>query len=200
MAPQLIFSEEELAVTTPRQLAPTVGQVRKGVEIVGEARRGMEKLAIGRLYTNQLGETEIDDLGWSSEMDEVDEGYQFIFGKINVFIGMVNESGKRIEELDSVSEATIMVESEGEESVGTSEIEIVAEQEEQQIPIKELEKLSESGSEPDYDVDSESILPLFEDRLGLGVEEEDYVQSPARPCHVGVYMSLQEICQLVTFC
>ena len=46
MAPQLIFFEEELAVTTPRQLAPTVGPVMKGVEIVGPARRGMEKLAI----------------------------------------------------------------------------------------------------------------------------------------------------------
>ena len=75
MAPELIFPKEELAVTTPRQLAPTVGPVMKGVEIVGAARRGMEKLAIGRLFTNQLGETEIDDLGWSSEMDEVDEGY-----------------------------------------------------------------------------------------------------------------------------
>ena len=48
--------------------------------------------------------------------------------------------------------------------------------------------LSEPGSEPDYDVDLESILPLFEDRLGYGVEEE-YVQSPVRPHHVGVYMS-----------
>ena len=50
----------------------------------------MEKLDIGRVYTNQYGETEIDDYGWSPEMDEVEEGYQFIFGKINVFVGMVN--------------------------------------------------------------------------------------------------------------
>ena len=48
--------------------------------------------------------------------------------------------------------------------------------------------LSEPGSELDYDVDSESILPLFGDRLGYGAEEE-YVQLPVRPCHVGVYMS-----------
>ena len=53
MAPQLIFPEEELAVTTPRQLAPTVGPVMKGVEIVGAARRAMEKLAIGRVYTDE---------------------------------------------------------------------------------------------------------------------------------------------------
>ena len=53
----------------------------------------MEKLAIGRVYTNQHGETEIDDYGWSPEMDEVEEGYQLIFGKINVFVGMVSTTG-----------------------------------------------------------------------------------------------------------
>ena len=66
MAPELIFPEEELAVTTPRQLGPTVGPtVMKGVEIVGAARRAMEKLAIGRVYTDEHGETEIDDSGWT---------------------------------------------------------------------------------------------------------------------------------------
>ena len=34
MAPELIFPKEELAVTTPRQLAPTVGPMMKRVEIV----------------------------------------------------------------------------------------------------------------------------------------------------------------------
>ena len=72
MAPELIFPMEELAVTTPRQLAPTVGPVMKGVEIVGAARRAMEKPAIGRVYTTEHGETEIDDSGWTSEMNEVD--------------------------------------------------------------------------------------------------------------------------------
>ena len=48
--------------------------------------------------------------------------------------------------------------------------------------------LPEPSSEANYDADSESILPLFEDRLGYGIEEE-YVQSPTRPRHVGVYMS-----------
>ena len=52
MAPELTFLEEGLAVTTPRQLAPTVGQEMRGVEIVGAARRAMEKLAIGRVYTD----------------------------------------------------------------------------------------------------------------------------------------------------
>ena len=43
--------------------------------------------------------------------------------------------------------------------------------------------------EPDYDADSESILPLFEDQLGYGIEEEDYAESPVRARVVGVYMS-----------
>ena len=94
---------------------------------------------------------------------------------------MVNVSDNRVNELDSVSEATAIIESDGEESVGTSQVGIVAEE-------KEPEMLPELGSEPDYDADSESILPLFEDRLGYGIEEE-YVQSPIRSRHVGVYMS-----------
>ena len=36
------------------------------------------------------------------------------------------------------------------------------------------------GLGPDYDADSESILPLFEDRLGYGIEEEDYEESPVK--------------------
>ena len=46
----------------------------------------------------------------------------------------------------------------------------------------------DSDPELDYDADSESILPLFEDRLGYGIEEE-YEKSPVHPRHVGVYMS-----------
>ena len=98
-------------------------------------------------------------------MDEVEEGYQLIFGKINVFVGMVNVSGNRVNGLDSVSETTAIIESDEEESVRTSQVGIVAKE-------KEPEMLSEPGSEPDYDTDSESILPLFEDRLGYGIEEE----------------------------
>ena len=181
MAPELILPEEELAVTTPRQLAPTVGPMMKGVEIVGAARRAMEKLAIGRVYTDEHGETEIDVSGWTSEMNEVDEGYQFVFGKINVFVGMVSRSGIHSNSAESVSEPTFIVESDGEESVGTSEVGIVAESEK-----------PETLQDSDYDADSESILPLFEDRLGYGIEEEDYEESPVRARVVGVYMSGNE--------
>ena len=144
MAPELIFPEEELAVTTPRQLAPTVGPMMKGVEIVGAARRAMEKLAIGRVYTDEHGETEIDDSGWTSEMNEVDEGYQFVFGRINVFVGMVSTSGIRSNSAESVSEPTVVVESDGEESVGTSEVGIIAESEEEQYQAEKPEMLQDS--------------------------------------------------------
>ena len=104
----------------------------KGVEIVGTARRATEKLAIRRVYTDEHGETEIDDSGWTSEMQEVDEGYQFVFGGINVFVGMVSTSGIHANSAESVSEPTVVVESDGEESVGTSEVGIIAEPEEEQ--------------------------------------------------------------------
>ena len=70
-------------------------------------------------------------------MDEVDEGYQVIFGKINVFVGMVGATGNRANQLNLVSETTAVVESDGEESVGTSQVGIVVEPEEQLIINKE---------------------------------------------------------------
>ena len=189
MSPELIFPEEELAVTTPRQLAPTVGPMMKGVEIVGAARRAMEKLAIGRVYTDEHGETEIDDSGWTSEMQEVDEGYQFVFGGINVFVGMVSTSGIRSNSAESVSDPTVVIESHGEESIGTSKVDIIAEPEEEQNRAEKPRMLQDPSSNIDYDADSESILPLFEDRLGYGIEEEDYTESPVRARVVGFYMS-----------
>ena len=59
-------------------------------------------------------------------MNEVNEGYQFVFGKINVFVGMVSTSGIRSNLAESVSEPTMIVGSDGEESVG-----IIAESEEE---------------------------------------------------------------------
>ena len=133
-----------------------------------------------RVYTNQYGETEIDDYGWSLEMDEVEEGYQLIFGKINMFVGMVGTTGNRANEWESVSEATAIVESDGEKSVGTSQVSIVAKE-------KEPEMQPESDPKPAYDADLESILPLFEDRLGYGIEEE-YVQSNTSTSHWSVHV------------
>ena len=106
-----------------------------------------------------------------------------------MFVGMVSTSGIRSNSAESVSEPTVLVESDGEESVGTSEVSIIAESEEEQHQAEKPEMLQDSGSDPDYDADSESILPLFEDRLGYGIEEEDYEESPVRARVVGVYMS-----------
>ena len=83
---------------------------------------------------------------------------------------MVSTSGIRSKSGESVSEPTIVVESDGEESVGTSEVGIIAESEEEQYQAEKPEILQDL--DPDYDADSESILPLFEDRLGYGIEEE----------------------------
>ena len=90
---------------------------------------------------------------------------------------------------ESVSEPTAIVESDGEESVGTSEAGIIAESEEEQNQAEKPGMLQDLSMDPDYDADSESILPLFEDRLGYGIEEEDYAESPVRARVVGVYMS-----------
>ena len=176
MALELIFPEEELAVTTPRQLAPTVGPVMKGVEIVGAARRGMEKLAIGRVFTNQHGETEINDYGWSPEMDEVEEGYQFNFGKISVFVGMVGTTGNRANELESVSEATAVVESDGEESIGTSEVGIVAEPEEHSLSStrKRSRWQSHIWSQTTTPIQSQFYLCL---KIDLGMESRKSMNS-----------------------
>ena len=125
----------------------------------------MEKLAIGRVYTDEHRETEIDDSGWTPDMQEVDEGYQFVFGGINVFVGMVCASGLRANSAESISEPTVVVESDGEESVGTSELGITVESEKHLAVSYEEESLAEPCMEPGYDADSESILPLFEDRL-----------------------------------
>ena len=104
-------------------------------------------------------------------MEEVDEGYQLVFGGINVFVGMVCASGLRANSAESVSEPTVVVESDGEESVGTSELGIIAGSEKYLAVNHEEESLAEPCMEPGYDADSESILPLFEDRLGYGIEE-----------------------------
>ena len=102
---------------------------------------------------------------------------------------MVCASGLRANSVESVSEPTAVVESDGEESVGTSEVGIIAESEKHLAVNHEEESLAEPYMEPGYDADSESILPLFEDRLGYGIEEEDYADSPVRARVVGVYMS-----------
>ena len=63
------FHPETSIVTIRRQLAPTVGPAAKNISFFGEARRGMENLAIGQIYTLPGGERIVDDFGWKEEAD-----------------------------------------------------------------------------------------------------------------------------------
>ena len=83
-----------------------------------------------------------------------------------MFVGMVSTSGICTNSAESVSEPTVVVESNGEESVGTSKVGIIAEPEEEQDQAEKPGMLQDPSSDSDYDADSESILPLFEDRFG----------------------------------
>ena len=51
------------AVTTPRQLAPSVGTASKGVTIMGEAMQGVENFVFGEITLNSQGEPIVDDSG-----------------------------------------------------------------------------------------------------------------------------------------
>ena len=167
------------AVTKPRQLAPTVGRVPKGVTITGEAQRNMQHLAIGRVLINLQGEQIVDDSGWSPELDLVETGSIVPIGRINVFVGMVGTSSPALQYSDSVSEAGSMEQSEGEESVGTLEIETgnntqgSGSEEQTRVPH---ERFSD---------DTESILELFEDRYGY--EDDEFDSEPVPMRRVPVY-------------
>ena len=67
-------------VTIPRQLAPTVGPMPKGVYITGEALLGMEQFAIREITINDRGECVVDDYGWSSKFDQIKTGNVIPFG------------------------------------------------------------------------------------------------------------------------
>src|SRR3954462_11915527 len=75
------------AVTSPRQLAPTVGPAHAGVEILGGALQGMEGFVVGRITRRRRGKLYIDDLTWGPEADFVGSGYQVPIGSIHIFIG-----------------------------------------------------------------------------------------------------------------
>ena len=110
------------AVTTPRQLAPTVGPASKGVIIMGEAMQGIKNFVFGEVTINSHGEPIVDDSGWGPESDLLESGDIIPIGKINVFVGMVHAiRSASDEDCESVSGAATLVQSDGEESVGTAE-------------------------------------------------------------------------------
>ena len=160
-----------------------MGRRSKDVCVTGEALRGMRKLAFGEITINSRGERIVNDVGWSLGSDQIEVGNIIPFGKINVFVGMVHASEPNLEDsaYESESGTATMAQSDGEESVGTTEID---------LPVTTQEvQLEEPAWTPRRVVeeDEESILELFKDRYGYGLEEEEYESSPGPIRRVGVY-------------
>ena len=122
----------------------------------------MKRIAIGEIIIDLSGER--IDLDAGSNQIEVSN---FIpFGQINVFVGMVNTSGLGMEESDHdpLSGVATMARSDGEESVGTSEIDLpntLLKDDPAWDPRRAIEK------------NEESVVELLEDRYGYEVEETD---------------------------
>ena len=154
--------------STPRQLAPSVGIASKGVTIMGEARQGVENFVFGQITTNEQGELIVDDFGWGPESDLLESGDVIPIGKFNVFVGMITTRSASDGDYESVSRAATIVQSDGEESVGTAEVEKVLNTLEER-----LDDPAEIPGDAVEQAGSESILPLFEGRFGYDVEEED---------------------------
>ena len=156
-----------------------MGPRPKGVYITGEALRSRRKLAIGETTINTREERIVDDAG----SDQIEVSNYIPFGKINIFVGMVYSTRSGMEEsaYESVSGAATMAQSDGEESVGTTEIDlpVTAQEAQSDDPAWAPRKVIED--------DEESILEQFEDRYGYGIEEEEYELSPGPIRRVGVY-------------
>ena len=76
-------------MTKPRQLAPTVGPAHNGVEFSKGAPPGFGSYATGLMTRSRRGKYYINNLLWGPEADSIESGYRVPFGKINVFVGMV---------------------------------------------------------------------------------------------------------------
>src|SRR3954462_1951870 len=74
------------AVLTPRQLAPTVGPVHAGVEILGGALQGMEGFVSERITKSRRGKLRVDGSTWETDAI-ITPGYQISIGSIDLFIG-----------------------------------------------------------------------------------------------------------------
>src|SRR3989337_376225 len=93
MAPRLSPFSRTSAVTSPRQLAPTVGLSHDGFDVVEGSFEGLKGYAVGRMTKSRRGKLYIDDAGWGPEAGSIEYGYRVPFGGIHVFIGKIGESG-----------------------------------------------------------------------------------------------------------
>ena len=63
MAPRLSPHTRTYVVSTPRQLAPTVGPAHGGFEFLKGSFEGIKGYAVGRMTKNRRGKLYIDDAG-----------------------------------------------------------------------------------------------------------------------------------------
>ena len=80
-------------MTTPRQLAPTVGLAHGGFEFLKGSFEGLKGYAVGRMTKSRCGKIYIDDEGWGPDAGSIEYGYRVPFGGIHVFIGKIGEPG-----------------------------------------------------------------------------------------------------------
>ena len=80
-------------MTTPRQLAPTVGLSHNGFEFLKGSIEGLKGYTMGQMTESRRGKFYINDAGWGPEAGSIEYGYRVPFGGIHVFIGKIGELG-----------------------------------------------------------------------------------------------------------
>ena len=82
-------------MSTPRQLAPTVGPAHDGFVFLKGNFKGLKGYTLGRMTKSHRGKLYIDDEGWGPEAGSIEYGYRVPFGGIHVLIGRIGESGPK---------------------------------------------------------------------------------------------------------
>src|SRR6266536_1408485 len=93
MAPHLSPFARTSVVSSPRQLAPTVGPTHDGFEFLKGNFARLKGYALGRMTKSRCGKLYIDDAGWGPEAGSIEYGYRVPFGGIHVFISKIGEPG-----------------------------------------------------------------------------------------------------------
>ena len=140
----------------------------------------MRRLAIGEITINSRGERIINDIDWNLGPVQIQAANIIPFGKINVFVGMVHTTEPGLEN-NMYKSGLEAAQSDGEESVGTTDFDLPVTTQEGQLeepiwmPIRKIEE------------DEESIQELLEERYGYELEEEEHELSLGPIRRVGVY-------------
>ena len=134
----------------------------------------MRRIAIGEIIIDLSNNYTNPDIG----SGQIEVSNSISFGQINAFVGMVKSSRPGIEESEhqSSSETAAMTRSDGEESVGTTEVDLsktLQEDDPAWAPRRVIEDDDESAIKPSEDC--------------YGYEEEEYGLSLGPIRRVGVY-------------